>query len=1241
MKILGKDYLLVTLDFETFYATGYSLSALNTFAYVAADQFSIHGVGLKIEDEPTRWFNDTETALAWIDAKNTGSLPIALLCQNTYFDGWILHHHYDWHPDLYLDTMCMSRGLFPASSASLEKLCERLWPNDPKMRKGKELVQFKGTTTEHLYANQAALKTMVGYCIQDVELTYAAFIRMEPYYPDSELRLIDLTLRMMCEPLLRIDVPRVEDCLANAVAHRTKQIENSGYAESTLSSNAKFEALIRKLDLPVPLKDSPTAKEPDGVTPKKIAALGKADLGFQELRRNHPQFEHIWQGRIAAKSVGEITRAERFLDTARQCDGYMPVPLVYYSAHCVPGDTEVLTPDGWVAIQDWEGGLIAQVDTQQDIHFLEGRRFIGPTVDEWVVSDARYMPCAFTKGHTVPYLTHGSMQWGTLPAADAAARSSIYVPIAGQLQTRGAITPEQMRVLVMIQADGSFCEDTSQGRQLTIFVKRPRKIQRARELLQAAGVTYRELTFDSHPGYVRFTVAHRDYPDWLRPDRKVFGAWLLDSTPDAREAFTQELRHWDGCLNGGVQWSYSTSVRQNADWAVTLCHLTGRGASITTTAADNRGGYNRGENYTVNIRQRNYAQVKRTQWHLDHTPRATYCAKTITGYWLARANGRVFVTGNTGRYGGGEKLNLQNLGRTSELRRALCAQPGQMVYVADSSNIEARMLAWEAGQEDLLEIFRTGGDVYAYTAQDIYNRPIDKKKDPHERFIGKVTCLGADTRVITHRGIKRLVDVTTTDQLWDGSQWVNHDGLMYKGEKPTISICGVDMTPDHKTLCGTIWHEAETLARDASTLFRALETGAGALQSLATWSGNVGACEPSSCDATVLHPSTPSTRATTPGSRQPAATSVQSLPPASSDTGPTATQCPTMATEPDYSTDSQPQSAGAITHATRCSSPTDYGAFASTNPGETTAPVSLPTSRPSPDGTNPTWKWIELMLTGGMNLETSVSSPEPRTHATNAGSATSKPESGNSKPESDSSKSRMPVYDLLNAGPNHRFTILTDAGPMIVHNCLGLGYGMGWRKFQDTLAAGALGGPPVFMAEHEVRHIVNTFRTKRWAIKNYWQQADQAIVDMYMGNSRQWGPLTIHRNCIVMPNGMALQYPGLRPAEDDEFGGWEYHNGQFYTKIYGGKLTENITQALARIVLFDQMLAVEELFAPYGGRVVMNVHDEIIAVGPDLGVPEDQNELFQQMLGIMRTPPKWCPDLPLDGEGGVAAEYSK
>lgn len=209
---------------------------------------------------------------------------------------------------------------------------------------------------------------------------------------------------------------------------------------------------------------------------------------------------------------------------------------------------------------------------------------------------------------------------------------------------------------------------------------------------------------------------------------------------------------------------------------------------------------------------------------------------------------------------------------------------------------------------------------------------------------------------------------------------------------------------------------------------------------------------------------------------------------------------------------------------------------------------------------------------------------------------------------------------------------------------LGLGYGMGWRKFRDTLAAGALGGPPVLMEDHEVQHIVNTFRSKRWAIKQYWQQAENAIVDMYMGNSRQWGALTIHKNCLVMPNGMALQYPGLRPVEPAEDGstpgGWEYWEGKFWKKLYGGALTENICQALSRIVLFDQMLAINSLFKSHGGRVVMNVHDEIIAVGPNLG-KDDENPLFRQMIEIMRTPPKWCADLPLDGEGGTAVEYSK
>lgn len=345
MEILGKDYLVATLDFETFYGTKYSLTAMNTFTYVADPRFSIHGVGLKIDDESAIWYDNVREALDLIDAQAADQgKPVALVCQNTYFDGWILHACFDWHPDLYCDTMGMSRGMFPTHSASLEALCERLWPGDKRMRKGKELVKFFNVTTEQLYADPALLKAMIKYCCGtqknpgDVELTYAAFCTMLPFYPDEELELIHLTLQMMCEPLLMVDVPRVVQCRDTAIAERDALIRASGLSEKLLSSNAQFERWLQANEIPVPMKPSPTKKVLDAEgnetdEPVMIPALGKADLGFLALRRDYPQFEHVWAGRVAAKSTGEITRADRFIDTAEQTGGFMPVALNYYAAH--------------------------------------------------------------------------------------------------------------------------------------------------------------------------------------------------------------------------------------------------------------------------------------------------------------------------------------------------------------------------------------------------------------------------------------------------------------------------------------------------------------------------------------------------------------------------------------------------------------------------------------------------------------------------------------------------------------------------------------------------------------------------------------------------------------------------------------------------------------------------------------------------------------------------------------------
>ena len=87
-------------------------------------------------------------------------------------------------------------------------------------------------------------------------------------------------------------------------------------------------------------------------------------------------------------------------------------------------------------------------------------------------------------------------------------------------------------------------------------------------------------------------------------------------------------------------------------------------------------------------------------------------------------------------------------------------------------------------------------------------------------------------------------------------------------------------------------------------------------------------------------------------------------------------------------------------------------------------------------------------------------------------------------------------------------------------------------------------------------------------------------------------------------------------------------------RLYGPKLTENIVQALARIVLTDQMLTLQQ---EPDLDVVLTVHDELILKGPNTNCDAHMDRILE----VMRTPPDWCKDLPLDAEGGYDISYSK
>lgn len=101
-----------------------------------------------------------------------------------------------------------------------------------------------------------------------------------------------------------------------------------------------------------------------------------------------------------------------------------------------------------------------------------------------------------------------------------------------------------------------------------------------------------------------------------------------------------------------------------------------------------------------------------------------------------------YYAAHTGRWGGDDKVNMQNLPRSSNLKDAIIAPEGMVLIDSDSSQIEARTLAWLAGQDDLVAAFEAGEDVYKKMASAIYNKPeADVTKD--ERFVGKTTILGA------------------------------------------------------------------------------------------------------------------------------------------------------------------------------------------------------------------------------------------------------------------------------------------------------------------------------------------------------------------------------------------------------------------------------------------------------------------------------------------------------------------
>lgn len=588
----------------------------------------------------------------------------------------------------------------------------------------------------------------------------------------------------------------------------------------------------------------------------------------------------------------------------------------------------------------------------------------------------------------------------------------------------------------------------------------------------------------------------------------------------------------------------------------------------------------------------------------------------------------------TGRWSGWG-YNPQNLPRvnpkdpkpTDALRKSLRAPKGHKVVVADLSGIELRVnhFLWKVPSSmALYQADPEKADLYKdFAANQLYMIP-EADVTKSQRQIGKVCVAEGTLLMCKHMGRVEWIPIeafTPDRQLWDGEKWVWAKGVVSNGWKQTQKLCGVSLTPDHLVLCGTQWREARYVTGE--NLARALETGAGNLSLRGMLPVFKAASLRSSSSAIVGFLSTQLRRPTSKISKRLAAILAPRKQPGKSDTGSTTPQWRTTRTAHDYSTDCRPPFLDVTTSGTPATQTMAHAVSMCVTSGAATGLRFSNTSKPYPDGTNPLSKWIAKMWTVATAPATSGLFRSKRTQKTNGGSENS----------NGGSLSWKHVYDIVDSGPDNRFTVLTDRGPMVVHNChLGLGFGAGAATFQTVakLMAG------VELSPEESVELVGKYRAAYREIVRGWKKCHSVLPAIARGADGgpvdPWGLVHAVPGGLKTPKGM-IRYPNLRQEPNAEGRQeWVYGDGRHKARIYGPKIDENIVQHLARNVIADNMLAVQRVT---GYRPALTVHDELVYVAPD----NEAEDLLDEVQNIMRTPPTWWPELITWSEGDIADTY--
>ena len=307
------------LDFETYYSQTFSLSKITTEEYVRSPEFETIGVAVCEQGSAPTWFSGTKAdTKKFLDSFELNKHLV--IAHNAMFDMAILNWQFDIRPKGIADTLSMARAIHGTEvGGSLAKLAEHYGLGV----KGTEVLQAQGK--RRIDFNAQDLAQYGEYCKNDVVLTMGLFEQLSAGFPPSELRLIDLTIRMFTEPSLWLDGNMLHDHLAEVRQRKESLLASIEKEKEHLMSNDKFAELLIAQGIEPPTKISPA-------TGKEAWAFAKTDEGFKELLEHENEVVQLLaSARLGVKSTIEETRTERFIEIAQR--GLFPIPLRYYAAH--------------------------------------------------------------------------------------------------------------------------------------------------------------------------------------------------------------------------------------------------------------------------------------------------------------------------------------------------------------------------------------------------------------------------------------------------------------------------------------------------------------------------------------------------------------------------------------------------------------------------------------------------------------------------------------------------------------------------------------------------------------------------------------------------------------------------------------------------------------------------------------------------------------------------------------------